>query len=133
MNWFFHKRRTGENAPGETLSKKTAEKQNAKLRPLVAKALEFLSDKEVGKCVIFDIPGSKNMAVFGIEKGYASPEQVCYKIDVMPRGSDMATGYYFHKEESLDSLRAYFIDPETTETVIQAVTELNDSVNRRDD
>ena len=133
MNRFFRKRRTGECAPREVLTRKPIEKQKEKLRPLAAKALEFLSAKDVGGCVIFDIPGSNNMAVLGIEKGYASPGQVYFKIDVMPRGSDMATGYYFHREESLDALRAYFRDQETTEAVIQAVAELNDSVNRRDD
>ena len=133
MSWFFYKRRKGEDAPGKDLTKKPTEKQKEKLRPLAAKALEFLSAKEVGGCVIFDIPDSNNMAVLGIEKGYASPEQVYFKIDVMPRGSDMATGYYFHREESLDVLRAYFRDPETVKSVIQAVAELNDSVNRRDD
>lgn len=100
---------------------------------LVPDAMKYLADKNLGGGVYFDIPDSNNVAFLRIMKGYSHPGEVCFKIDVVPKGSDKATGYFFHFADSLDELKQYLLDPQNAEPVKKAILELNDSVNRRDD
>ena len=130
MNLLFWKRKQ-KPAPKKKSTRKRGKKEY--LHPLIAKALEFMAGKEIGQFLAFEIPGSDNLGFFQIEKDESNPGGVYFKIDVMPKNSDKATGYYFHKAESLEALRTYFLDPLTVEPVEEAVRELNEDVNNRDD
>lgn len=130
MSLLFWKRKQ-KPAPKKESARKRGKKEY--LHPLIAKALEFMAGKEIGQFLAFEIPGSDNLGFFQIEKDESNPGGVYFKIDVMPKNSDKATGYYFHKAESLEALRAYFLDPLTVEPVEKAVRELNEDVNNRDD
>ena len=100
---------------------------------LISKTMEYLAEQGVGRGVCFENPGSDNVAYLRIQKGYARPGQLCLKIDVGPKDSDMVTGYFFHYADSMEEMKRYLLSPENVEAVRKAILELNESVNQRDD
>ena len=132
MKWFFQRKKQAP-APEAAPEPKGAPKKSREesLRQFTVKGMDHLAGKNMGDFVTFEIPGSENRAFFSIEKGYQKPGQAYFKLDVMREGTDLAVGYYLHRADSLDELRAYFLDPQNVEPVMKAVRELNEDVNDR--
>ncbi len=100
------------------------------LEELLAECRRFLSEQKFPHGVAFDIPGSKNVAMLQVTKGYQEGK-LTLTVNVYREGSRyLHTHYYDHRTE--EDMRKYLAGDEDAERIIASIRELSASVDDRE-
>ena len=98
-------------------------------KKLVLAAMDYLTDKQIGQGICFDIAGTNNEAILRLEKGYTANAQVYMTTGAVAKGDDHLVRHFFYSAPSMEEMKAWLQNPDNAEGIIDSLQQLSDRVD----
>ena len=98
-------------------------------KELVLAAMNYLTDKQIGQGICFDIAGTNHEAILRFEKGYTADAQVYLTTGAVAKGDDHLVRHFLHSAPSPEEMKAWLQNPDNAESIIDSLKQLSDRVD----
>ena len=98
-------------------------------KELVLAAMDYLTDKQIGQGICFDIAETNHEAILRLEKGYTDDAQVYLTTGAVAKGDDHLVRHFLHSAPSMEKMKAWLQDHNNAEGIINSLQQLSGRVD----
>ena len=98
-------------------------------KELVLAAMNYLTDKQIGQGICFDIAGTNHEAILRLEKGYTADAQVYLTTGAVAKGDDHLVRHFLHSAPSIEAMKAWLQNLDNAKGIIDSLQQLSGRVD----